>query len=314
MNKPYKEGYLPEREGHEIYFACYGNPDGPAIVSVHGGPGGRSKISHVECFDLSTYSVVLFDQRGCGKSTPLGEIENNTTELLALDMEALREYLEIERWYVSGASWGSTLALIYAESFPSRVKGLFLSSIWLAREQDVAWSLTSDVGAATFFPDVWSERLSFLERYGASPDNAAAVLLEHLQGGDVATSKDIVAGVVNWETNLFSVTSDVKYSISENIEEDDIAWAKVFLHYEANNLFLSENQILDNIEFIKDIPTVIIHGRYDVVCPVNQAWELKNNLNNVDFVIAPSSGHSLSVEARKIRNVMYTNALTRFER
>lgn len=306
-----EEGYLPEVDGHEVYFARYGNPNGPAILSIHGGPGSSSKVKQAMQFDLSRYQVILYDQRGCGKSVPQGSIEKNTTQDLVDDIERLRAQLAIDAWFVAGNSWGSTLALVYAQAYPKRVKGLLLSSIFLASPQEEAWAFTEG-GVSRVFPDVWERRLSFLQQYAATPQNAPKALLEKIQSDDTELIKQVAAGVLNWEWNLTSTVQDVSYLSAEDITDTHVAAAKIFLHYEAKDYFLEPNQILQNLQRITRIPTVIVHGRFDVLCPAESAWLLKKGLDTVQLEFLPSSAHSLTAEGQIAKKLLFAGVLERW--
>jgi proline iminopeptidase len=249
-------------------------------VYLHGGPGSKSKPKYLKNFDLEKYQVVMFDQRGCGKSTPLGSISTNTTEKLMDDMERLRLQVGIESWFVSGGSWGSTLALAYAEKFPSRVKGLLLSAIFLADAFSFEWSFTKSDGVAQLFTDVWDERVTKLKSYNTNPSNTSKILLELLENSDKERQKEITAIVSNWEGNLLSSSSDIEYMRAEDATDEDIASVIIFLHYESNNCFLVENQLLNEIDKIAQIPMVIVHGRHDILCPFKGAWDLHKVTTN----------------------------------
>src|SRR3989344_5688255 len=157
--KPFNTGYLPERDGHKVYYAQYGNPKGEVIITLHGGPGSKSKPKYVKPYDLNKYQVITFDQRGCGQSLPSGEIKSNTIQDLVSDIERIRSKLNIKSWYVAGGSWGAALALAYAEKYADVVKGLLLSSVFLARPRDVKWAFTEGNGIERLFPDLWEKRL-----------------------------------------------------------------------------------------------------------------------------------------------------------
>lgn len=308
---PFNTGFLDEENGHRVFFAEYGNPDGQAIVTLHGGPGSKSKAKHVKNFDLKKYHVIIFDQRGCGKSEPAGKIENNTTEDMIHDIERLRSKLNIDKWFVAGASWGSTLALAYSEKFPERVKGMLLSSVFLARERDVEWAFSNDGGIQRMFPDVWEEKLEFLKKFGAEPKTAAQQLLKKLETGSEEENKEIAAGVQNWEGNLMNSQEDIRYTSSNEMDEGGIASTKIFLHFEANNFFLENDQLLRDINRVSEIPTVIVHGRYDVLCPVEGLWEIKKKLSNVECVILPTSNHKLTAEGEIARKLAFNLFLTK---
>lgn len=309
--KPFNVGYLPEFEGHQIYFEEYGNGSGKSIIVCHGGPGSKSKSSQVSSFNLSLYHVILFDQRGCGKSLPQGELKNNTTAHLISDMERLRVQMKIDRWYVAGGSWGSTLALAYAESHPDKVIGLLLSSIFLGRREDVDWLFTKDGGINKIFTDLWQERTKFLTKFSATPSTYAKVLLKKIEESNPEVVSELVAGVINWERNLISSQSDLSFINPADIEVADINEVKVFLHYDAHDFFLTENQLLDNINAIKNIPAMIVHGRYDLLCPLNQMWALAQALPKSEYVILPTSNHKLTADGEIARKYAYQYFLTK---
>ena len=308
-----KEYQLPEEQGHLVSYSEYGNPQGPAILSFHGGPGSGSKPQHAERFDLTKYRVVLFDQRGCGKSTPLGGIEHNTTDDLLRDAERIREALGIDTWFVGGSSWGSTLALLYALKHPERVRGLLLSAIFLADKDTLSWSMSDPKGVAKLMPDVWARRMAFFNKFNVRLENQNEDLLAMLEEGDLETQKEVAAGIHNWEHNLFSVESQVSYKTPEEMTEGNIASAKIFVHYEKHHEFIPENYILDSIETIADIPAVIVHGRYDIVCPIDKAYALQQRMRRSDFVIIPSSGHIPSEEGKVIVKIAFDRFLARLQ-
>lgn len=308
--KPFNTGYLDEQDGHKVFFSQFGNPKGDALVILHGGPGSQSKPKQIKGYDLEKYHVITFDQRGCGKSEPAGKLESNTLNDLIQDMERLRIKLSIDRWFVAGGSWGATLALAYAQTHSDKVKGLLLSSIFLASSRDVSWAFTSGGGIERLFPDVWERRMNFLSQYQTEPANAAKILLQKLEFATSEEAKDISAGVSNWEGNLMNAQEDVQYTTPDEVEDSAIASTKVFLHYESNHFFLEEDQLLKNLDRIAVIPTVIVHGRYDLLCPVEATWEVKKKLNNVEVLILPTSNHKLTAEgdiARKLAFTLFLN-------
>lgn len=299
---------LPEQNGHTVAYFENGNPTGPAIISFHGGPGSKSKPGHAERFDLKKYRVILFDQRGCGESTPLGKLENNTTEDLLADTERIREALGIESWFVTGSSWGSTLALLYAIKYPERTKGLLLSAIFLADRDSIAWAM-GERGAATLMPDIWEKRMQFFKDFNIGVESQNEDIMSAFESADPETAKKIALGVINWESNLFSPHNAVKYEKLEDIDEKDIASAKIFIHYEKNREFIPDNYILDNIYKTAGVPTVIVHGRYDILCPLNKAKRLADSMKDCELVIATSSGHMLTPEGETIREMAYDRFL-----
>ena len=309
--QPFHTDYLAEKDGHKVWFAQYGNPVGPAIVVCHGGPGDKSKPRHVNRYDLNKFHVIVFDQRGCGQSLPLGETKNNTLPNLVEDMERLREFLSIDKWFVAGGSWGSTVALAYAETHVDQVLGLLLSSIFLGRRQDLDWSFTKSGGVEKIFTDLWQGRQQFLSKFGADHTNAASVLLKKMESSDEATISEITAGVMNWENNLMTSESDLTFIDHSDVKVENTASVKVFLHYDSHDSFMTENQLLQNIAIIKDIPTMIVHGRYDLLCTFDQAWELHKNLPNSELVTLPSSNHSLTADGEIAKNMAFKYFLTK---
>jgi len=303
--KPFSTNYLSELDGHKVYYQEYGNPKGEAIVVLHGGPGDKSKIKHINKFDLDKYRVILFDQRGCGKSEPAGEILSNTLQDIIIDIERIRNVLQISKWYVVGGSWGSTVALAYTETYPKYIKGLLLTSIFLGRQVDVDWSFAKSGGIDKIFPDLWQARSGFLKKYLTSPEKAATTLLKKINKGSQEITEEIVAGVMNWEGNLMTSQSDINFVEPIDITEENIASVKIFLHYEANHFFLAPNQLIKNISVIEDIPTILVHGRYDLLCPIDQMWELQKKLNNVEIVILPTSNHRLTADGELARKYAF---------
>ncbi|XKT74347.1 MAG: alpha/beta fold hydrolase [Patescibacteria group bacterium UBA2163] len=304
-----KEHQLPEEDGHIVSFSEYGNPEGPAILSFHGGPGSRSKPRYAKSYDLNTYRVILFDQRGCGKSTPSGELEHNTTDHLLHDAERIREQLGIEKWFVSGGSWGSTLALLYAIKHPEKVRGILITAVFLADRDSIAWCMEDTKGVARLMPDVWEKRMKFFERFNINVESQNKDILKAFDEATPEQQRELAAEVQDWEGNLFSTLSAVSYQDPEEVTEDDIASVRIFLHYEMNHEFIPDNYILNNVDKIADIPAVIVHGRYDILCPLQKAYELAGKMNNAELVIAQSSGHSLTAEGDTIRKMAFDHFL-----
>ncbi len=309
--KPFNTGYLDEQDGHKVFFSQFGNLKGDALVILHGGPGSQSKPKQIKGYDLEKYHIITFDQRGSGKSEPAGKLESNTLSDLIQDMERLRTKLSIDGWFVAGGSWGATLALAYAQAHPDKVKGLLLSSIFLASPRDISWAFTSGDGIERLFPDVWEHRLDFLSQYQIEPANAASVLLQKLKSATPEEAKNISAGVSNWEGNLMHAQEDVQYIAPDEVEESDIASTKVFLHYESNHYFLEPDQLINNLEKIATVPTVIVHGRYDLLCPVEATWKVKKKLNNVEVLILPTSNHKLTAEGDIARKLAFNLFLSK---
>lgn len=306
---PAKTYTLPEKDGHTVSFFEYGNPNGSAIISFHGGPGSKSKLHHAERFDLKKYRVILFDQRGCGKSLPNGKLEHNTTDDLLGDAERIREQLGIEKWFVAGGSWGSTLSLLYAIKYPERTRGILISAVFLADHDSTSWAMEDERGAARLMPDVWEKRMDFFKRFNIKLETQNADILKALDGATLEKQKEIAAEVQDWEGNLFSTLSSVSYANLEDITEEDIASVRIFMHYEMNHEFISDNFILKNIGVVENTSVVIVHGRYDVLCPLQKAHELVGKLKNAELIIATSSGHKLTVEGETIQKMAFDRFL-----
>ena len=310
--KPFNEGFLSEEDGHKIYYAEYGNPDGEVIVNLHGGPGSRSKPKHASRLNHEVNRIILFDQRGCGKSTPRGSLKENTTEKLISDMEHLREQLGVEKWFVAGSSWGSTLALAYAEAYKDRVKGLLLSAIFLADQVGLGWFGREPIGAALTFKDIWEKRQEDLAELGITGSDCAGAMYKMIAEGNLDQQKAITAVFANWESNLLSAFREVSFIRPEEVEEDDINDARLFLHYEANNFFLVSEHIMQNISKIKDIPTIIVHGRHDMICPFEQAWKLHKAMTNSKLVTVPQSNHAFTLDGEVARSQAFEAFLKDF--
>lgn len=306
-----KKYQLPEQDGHIVSYFEYGNTDGEPIVVFHGGPGSKSRSRDVEVFDLTKYRVITFDQRGCGESTPLGRLEDNNTEKTLADTERIREELGISKWFAAGSSWGSTLALLYAIQNPDKTKGLLISGIWLADNDSKEWELT-EKGIARMMPDVWEKRLEFLKKFNISLEKQNQELVEAFKNADEQTAKELALGVNDWERNLFSTEDAVKFGKIEDITEEDVAATKIYVYYDANLEFIPNNYILDNLSNISHLPTVVVHGRYDILCPLYKAKAIADGIKNSELVIATASGHRLTAEGELIKNMAFDRFLERY--
>lgn len=291
-SKVFDKGWLPEYEGHQIYYQQIGNPDGEIVLTFHGGPGGYCKTSHAEYFNLKKQRVIMFDQRGCNRSHAEDITSLNDTKRLLKDAKRLLEYLDInEPVIVSGASWGSTLALLFAERYPELVKRLVLFSVFLARKEDRDWMLKT---SALFYPDLLEE--IYRQSEGENPYTHYAKLIFSDDLGSIQTA---LKYMVQYEYLLGTTDSTFK---DVRIDNQIINSARVSLYYAANKYFLEDNEILKNIDKIKDIPTLIIHNRLDMCCPLQNAWELYRSLNNANIEIISDIGHGgkkLKAAARK---------------
>jgi proline iminopeptidase len=287
--KPRKTGMLRVSDVHEIYYEECGNPEGKPALFVHGGPGAGCDSRARSFFDPDAYRIVLFDQRGCGRSRPHASLVDNTTWHLVQDIEKLRELLGIERWLVFGGSWGSTLALAYAQSHPDHVSELVLRGIFMLSKFELRWFYQE--GASALFPDYWESYLAAIP--AAERGDLIKAFYKRLTSGDRATMVDAARAWSIWEaaTSYLRVNTDNVHKWGE--EEFAIAVSRIECHYFVNRGFLeSEDQLLRNVARIRHIPTVIVQGRYDVVCPMQTAWALHKAWPEADFRIVPDAGHS----------------------
>ncbi|WP_437313643.1 prolyl aminopeptidase [Sorangium sp. So ce385] len=287
--EPYRAGRLRVSDLHEIYFEESGNPRGKPVIFVHGGPGGGTEPKQRRFFDPAAYRIVLFDQRGCGKSTPYASLEENTTWHLVADMEALREHLGIERWLVFGGSWGSTLSLAYAEKHPERVTELVLRGIFLLRKQELEWFYQR--GASAIFPDAWEEYLAFIPE--AERGDLLTAYHRRLTSPDPQLRQQAARAWSVWEGRTSCLFTNQELVMKTSGEEFALAFARIECHYFMNKGFLtSETQLLDDVHRIRHIPTVIVQGRYDVVCPPESAWALHRAFPEAELRIVADAGHS----------------------
>ncbi len=289
--EPRAAGHLRVSDLHELYYEESGRPDGKPVVFLHGGPGGCCEPKHRRFFDPRAYRIVLFDQRGCGQSRPHACLEENTTPHLVSDLEALRQHLGIPRWQVFGGSWGSTLALAYAQAHPESVTELVLRGIFLHRKREVDW--LNQRGASELFPDAWE---AYLE---AIPEAERGDLLGayHARLNDPDPTVRLAAAKAwsRWEASTVKLYTDPAHIEQATADEAALAIARIETHYFVNRgFFADEDQLLREVGRIRHIPAVIVHGRYDVVCPLTSAWELHRAWPEADFVLVPDAGHSAS--------------------
>lgn len=273
---------------HEIYFEEVGNPKGKPVCFVHGGPGGGIEASHRTYFDPEFYRVILFDQRGCGRSTPHAELHDNTTWDLVADMEKLRQHLKVDRWQVFGGSWGSTLSLLYAQTHPDKVSELVLRGIFLCRKKEIDWFYQE--GASRIYPDVWERYLEVIPP--EERQDLVAAYYRRLTSSDKTTRLTAAKAWSIWEGATSRLIPDLK--MIENFGDDHFAdaFARIECHYFTNKIWVRDNQILEDVHKIRHIPCEIVHGRYDVVCPVENAWELHKVWPESRLHIIPDAGHS----------------------
>ncbi|MCB1510772.1 MAG: prolyl aminopeptidase [Hyphomicrobiaceae bacterium] len=288
---PHRVGRLKVSGLHEIYFEESGNPNGIPVLVIHGGPGGGSNPYMRRFHDPKRFRIVVYDQRGCGRSTPHAELRENTTWDLIADMEKLRAHLEIERWQLFGGSWGSTLALAYAINHPSRVSSLVLRGIFLMRRREVEWFYQD--GCSRLFPDAYAPFRAFIPE--AERSDMVTAYHRRLTSGDPATQIAAAKLWSAWEGGTLTLRQDPRRAKSFEDEPFALAFARIESHYFFNRgFFESDDYLLANIAPVRGIPTVIIHGRYDVVTPLANAWDLAQQLPGADFRIVPEAGHAMT--------------------
>lgn len=282
-------GFLEVGHGHRVYWEESGNPQGKPVIFIHGGPGGGTSPAMRRFFDPSVYRIVLFDQRGCGKSTPHACLEHNTTWDLVADMERLRGLLGIEAWLLFGGSWGSTLALAYAETHPGRVTGLVLRGIFTLRRQELEWFYQA--GASALFPEAWANYLAVIPP--AERGDLIAAYHRRLTGDDPVERLRAARAWSVWEATTSHLLPDPAQIASFGEDEFALAFARIEAHYFVNGGFLaSDTALLEGVEAIRHMPAVIVQGRYDVVCPMMTAWDLHQRWPGSRLVVVPDAGHS----------------------
>jgi proline iminopeptidase len=287
--EPYDSGHLAVGDGHDVYYEQSGNPNGKPALFVHGGPGGGGDANARRFFDPAGYRIVVFDQRGSGRSRPYASLEANTTWHLVADMERLRRHLEIDRWLVFGGSWGSTLALAYAEMHPDAVSELVLRGIFLLRPIELTWFY--QFGASLLFPEQWQKFLAPIPP--AERGDLLTAYHRRLLSDDAAVRLEAARAWSIWEGATSSLKPNSKREEEYGTPEFALAFARIEAHYFVNRgFFTHENQLLDGVDRIRAIPAVIVHGRYDVVCPIVTAWELHRRWPEADFKIVLDAGHS----------------------
>jgi proline iminopeptidase len=286
--KPYARHELAVQSPHVLYVDESGSPDGLPVVFIHGGPGAGCDAASRRYFDPNQYRIVTFDQRGCGRSTPHASLENNTTQALIADMEHIREQLGIDKWVLFGGSWGSTLALAYAQAHPERVHGLILRGIFLCRPQEFDWFYQE--GASRLFPDYWEDYLAPI------PPNERGNLMQafykRLTGPDQIAQMHAAKAWSTWEGRTATLRPNPQVVDRFTDSHRALSIARIECHYFVNNAFLEPDQLLRDMPKIAHLPGVIVHGRYDVICPLDNAWALHQVWPNSELQIIRDAGHS----------------------
>jgi len=287
--EPFRTGRLRVSPVHELYFEESGNPQGKPVVFLHGGPGFGTEPSHRRFFDPKAYRIVLFDQRGCGKSTPHASLDENTTWDLVEDMEKLRAHLGIEKWQVFGGSWGSTLALAYSETHPERVTEIVLRGIFLVRKREIDWFYQR--GASAIFPDAWEKYVEPIPE--AERGDLLRAFHRRLTHEDPQVRLRAAKAWSIWEGTTSCLFANQALIEKTAGDEFAIAFARIECHYFMHDAFINgARDLVRNVDRIRHIPATIVQGRYDVVCPMETAWELHRAWPEADFRIVPDAGHS----------------------
>jgi len=286
--KPYVKHSLAVDKPHVLYVEECGNPSGIPVVFLHGGPGAGCDPSHRRFFDPDIYRIILFDQRGCGRSRPHATLDGNNTQALIADIEQIREHLDIDKWVVFGGSWGSTLGLLYAQAHVERVSGLILRGIFLCRPADIHWFYQD--GASHVFPDYWQE---FIEPIPLDErDNLLQAFYQRLSGDDELARMAAAKAWSKWEAHCASLRPSADLVSHLSAPHTALSMARIECHYFMHDAFMQPDQILDNIDRIRHIPVMIVHGRYDMVCPVEQAFALQQAWPEAALTIVADAGHS----------------------
>ena len=285
---PYKTHNLQVSSAHTLYIEESGNPQGIPALFIHGGPGGGTSPAQRCFFDPEKYRIILFDQRGCGRSTPHAELQDNNSQALIADIERIRELLNIDEWLLFGGSWGSTLSLLYAQEHPENVSGMILRGIFLCREQDIHWFYQR--GASAVFPDFWQEYEEIIPV--AERGNMLKAFYTRLTSNNEIARMSAAKAWSIWEGRCS--TLDPNNDVVEHFSDPHLAlaMARIEAHYFINEAFIKQNQILENCHRINSIKTTIVHGRYDMVCPVEQALALYQALPQSELHIVRNAGHS----------------------
>jgi proline iminopeptidase len=288
--EPYASGHLDVGDGHHVRWERVGTPGAKPAVFLHGGPGGGLSPSQRRVFDPARYDVLLFDQRGCGKSTPFAGLEHNTTWDLVADIEKLREMVGVDRWLVFGGSWGSTLALAYAQTHVDRVTELVLRGIFTLRRDELLWYYQH--GASLLFPDKWERFLAPIPQL--ERDDLMAAYRRRLTSDDRETRLVAAKAWAQWEGETITLLPDPEVSSVFYGEDYAMAFARIENHYFVHGGWLEEGQLIRDAGKLRDIPAIIVQGRYDIACPAVTAWDLHRAWPQAEFVMVEGAGHALS--------------------
>jgi proline iminopeptidase len=285
--EPFDKGFLQLSPPHRMYYEQCGNAKGVPVVFLHGGPGAGANATHRRFFDPAFYRIIIFDQRGSGRSQPLGETRDNTTPHLIADMEKLREHLGIDRWFVFGGSWGSTLALAYAEHHPQRVRGLALRGIFLCRKSEIQWFL---YGLREFAPEAWRAFAGHIPE--AERGDLLAAYWKRLMDPNPSVHLPAARAWSVYEGSCSTLLPSPETVRAFSADTLALGLARMEAHYFRNDIFLPEDFLINNVDRVRHIPTLIVQGRYDLVCPIRSADDLTRAWPEARYVIVPDAGHS----------------------
>ena len=287
IKKPFDTHHISVSDTHKLSIEEYGNKNGIPLIFLHGGPGAGASSTYQKYFNPEKYRLIMFDQRGCGKSKPYGEVSQNSTQDLIEDINSILDFLDIEKVHIYGGSWGSTLALLYAEANPNRVISLILRGIFLCRKNDIQWFY--QYGASEIYPTYWSDYISIVDK--SKSDDILSEYHRMIFSKNQALSIEACKKWSLWEGKsscLFPTEN-----VINAFDECSVSLARIESHFFINNCFIEEDQIIKNIDRILDIPCTIVHGQYDMVCPIRQAYDLNQVYPKSKLIIAKDAGHSL---------------------
>lgn len=299
---PYSTGFLNVDDIHTLYWEQSGNPEGVPVLVLHGGPGGGASRTHRRFFDPEHYRIIIFDQRGSGRSQPLGEIKNNTPESLIGDIEKLRHYLNVETWHIVGESWGSTLGLSYAAKYPARCKSLILRGIFLLEQAEIDWFIYN---MRHIFPEYWDAFAHHLPR--EEREDILKAYYKRLTCGDLQTELEAGAQWARYENACSTLLPQDQSFLAKEDREQARALARIEAHYFTHHVFAEQDSLLHHIDLMRKIPGTIIQGRYDIICPIKTAYALHKAWPEADYIVVPDGGHSALDPAIRARLIQATD-------
>lgn len=288
--EPFHRFFLQTDSSHSVYVEQSGNSQGIPVIFLHGGPCSGTKPDHRRFFNPLKYHIILMDQRGCGQSLPFGAIENNTTQDLIDDMERIRQQLNIKQWLLFGGSWGSALTLLYAQQNKSAVLGMVIRGVFLARQMDLDWFAKEGVGR--IYPEAWQELQ--VSVFVSDKTELVNALYDAVFGNDELTRRRAANAWINWGGQVALMQDYQSPDKPVHVTEKMVQQVQMEMHYAQNKYFISENQILANCEKLQDIPSIIVHGQRDLVCPIEAGLSLSKALPQAEYVVLPNAGHIAS--------------------